>query len=746
MCRVVDGGSARALFEHHLNMALPALTPPDPQKLLLQDDPMRTLAPELKKAAQASVEEFEPPDAFGSTAFASDWFWFITPPADLLPPWGLRQRDLELRRFAYNPHNWLAIGAITNEINRYAATPWELKGGRSDTEQFTDVFQNAEFDEGYGTFITKVLWDYFTQDFGAVIEVVAGGDPNGPIGNRPVLGLNHLDSLRCIATGNLEYPIIYWSHRTGTMHRMHRERVIRIIDMPSPEERAYNNGLCALSRVIAIVNAQILLSKHQNESLSDMPPTGLMTLQNVKPGEWMQVMAQYEAGRKADGASVYRNFAYMESQNPGEAVKAEVIRFSMLPDNFSYREYIEMYVNGTALGLGIDPQDIWPLTGQALGTGAQSQVLHAKGKSKTFGTLMRKFERVWNIAVLPEALEFTHKYNDPLSDQEEAATAKLWIEAANLAPASAEQKLQLIANKVPAYADVLLDESGQLRLPDVDKKPVGVLGDGIISEDANTLAANVETPVTQTDSGGSTPVALLGQRGTADEGTIGKALPERPGLDAGVDEPGHAGTASSPQDAALRRRGLDLGDAVVKDIQATRLDFEGDFADAVSAAQDDDISRRRFGIVARALITRYGRQAYTDGLEEGGVEEGMSDEDRSTTNSLIAEQSSYVTDFADRLFDGSEATPEARASAWFQKSVYPFYLAGLQSSDSDGLYEWVYGDTEHCADCQRLNGQKHRMSEWMDSGWLPKSSELECHGDNCSCELVKARGRASGEY
>lgn len=708
---------------------------------------MKTLDPEERKRLQQSVREFEPPDSMGGSLFQADSFWFVSNPQDILPLWGLRASDRALREFSYAEHNTLAIGAITNLIKRYVSTPWELKGEADVTERFTDVFQNAEFGEGYSNFMTKVLWDYFTQDFGAVIEVIGAGEADKPI-KGPVLGLSHLDSLRCVATGNLEFPVIYWSQRTGMMHRLHRSRVVRVVDMPSPVERAYNNGICALRRMISIANAQILLGKHQNESLSDLPPTGLLLLSNVKPGDWEQVMYQYEAGRKRDGGQVHRTIARMESENPEEKVGAEFLRFSVAPEGFDYQQYVEIHVNYIALALGEDPQDIWPLTGQALGTGAQSQVLHAKGKGKAFGSLMRTFERIWNIAVLPPELEFTHKYNDPLSDQEEAATAKIWIEAANLAPASAEQKLQLIANKVPAFADVLLDEQGQLRLPDVDEKPVGYLGNGIITEDAATLAEAPDESGVSTDGQQSTsaPVSLLGQRAGADEGAVDKSLPGRPGLVSGVAERGDAGVMASSGIRDSRRGRHALGNLAQKDIQSTRLDFEGDFADAISAAQDDDMSRRRFGIVARALITRYGRQAYGDGLEEGGVEGGLSQDDQQAANSLIAEQSSYVSDFADNLFDGSEADPDARASMWFQKSIYPFYLAGLQSGDEDGMYEWVYGDTEHCEDCQRLNGQKHRMSEWVDSGWLPKSDELECHGFNCQCELVKTRGRASGSY
>lgn len=49
---------------------------------------------------------------------------------------------------------------------------------------------------------------------------------------------------------------------------------------------------------------------------------------------------------------------------------------------------------------------------------------------------------------------------------------------------------------------------------------------------------------------------------------------------------------------------------------------------------------------------------------------------------------------------------------------------------------WVYGPTEHCVDCIRLNGQVHTREEWIDSGWRPQGGMLACTGRHCQCELV----------
>lgn len=727
---------------------------------------MNTLPDEIRKPAQQSVREFESKTSLG-TSLSGDAFLYVLPQSDILPAWGLRARDRELRRFWYATHNTLIQYAITNLIGRYTQTPWEISGGKILVKRFTEVFQEAEFGEGYDNFISKVLLDFFTQDFGAVVEIIGAGDPSKPL-KGSVLGLAHLDSLRCVATGNLEYPIVYWSAKTGKMHRMHATRVLRLVDMPSTEERAFNNGLCALSRIISVANVQILLGKHMNESLSDMPPTGFLALTNVKPGDWEQMMRQYEAGRTTEGASVYRNIARLESSNPAEEVKAQFIRFSMTPEGFNRREYIEVDVNMVAGGLGEDPQEIWPLTGAPLGTGTQSKILHAKGNAKTFGKLMRMFERIWNIAVLPKDLEFKHKFEDRISDQEEADTAQKWIDAANAAQLSTEQRLQLIANKVPAFADVLLDEAGNIRLPDNDPK---LDEQQTIGEDGTTLTTlpvgEQATMDGESDlmtlelKHGSEHLRITGIPDTEAHGGIipnsayagrDRTVAPRQGAGLRTRDALHLGRSEYPaRDGRVARSELVADGVLNKEIQSTLIDFENDIQDAIEAGQEGDESRRRFGIIMRALLRRYGTQAYKDGLTDGGVEtDALEGDDQSVFNDWLATQSGYVTSFADTLFSGeSEIDAESRSALWGRKSLMSAYELGRESADRNGMYEFTGIDgVESCATCQRLSGQKHRLWEYNEKNLNPRGQVFvgECKGFRCQHYLEKTTGRARGNW
>jgi hypothetical protein len=567
--------------------------------------------------------------------------------------------------------------------------------------------QNVEFGEGWEAFWTKVLIDYYTQDFGAVIEIIGAGSPDKPLRGQ-VQGLAHLDRQRCVATGNLEYPIVYYNEVTGsktnkpTFHRMHHTRVLRFVDLPSPIERAFGNGLCALSRIISVANAQILMNRYINEKLVNAPPAGLVTFGNVSGEDVKRFREQYLADRSEQGSSTYQPLMHMQSKDPSHPIEVEFVPFAQLPDHFNLREYIEVQVNMIALALGEDPQDIWPLTGQSLGTGTQSKVLAAKGRAKAFANLLKRVERALNLWILPESLEFQFKFTDGERDKEEAETAKVWVDTVNATAAMSDmEKRQLLANRIPAFADVLLDEAGNVRLIDDD-----------VQTDETTATDDVTLEPTD-------------------------------------------GTQPEPAEAEIENAADEASDDVAteaKDYLQTESEFIRNLSDLIQGGLDRDITSRRFDTLMRAQLTRQGRRAYIDGLADGGVElgdDGLDEDDQSTIATWLAEQSGYITNFVSTLYSDTPGVNDvtARAIMWANKSLDPIYQKGLLAADKNGLYTWILGATEeHCGDCARLSGQKHRLKEWHKKGWLPKADKLACKGFECKCQLARARGRAQGRF
>lgn len=671
------------------------------------------------EARRHTVQEFEARDSAGIPAELLWMYGFQR--ADLLPVWGDPSRDRVARETYRSPYNGMVQGAFAGLIKRVISTPFELKGGDRSRKYYQDLLVNAQFGDfggGWRGYLSRLLLDFLTLDFGGVTEIIGPGDPTRPIAGK-VLGIAHLDSLRCTATGNPEFPILYWSRKSGKLHRLHHTRVARLVDMPDGDEWARGLGLSAFSRIIATAQQLMLMSKYGIQRLDDLPPAGLVVVNGVRRGEWTDQRKLYEMERQKDGADTWANVMVMESLDPSIKAEVNLVSFSNLPEHFNPREYYEILVNALALQLGVDPQDIWPLTGATIGTGTQSEVLASKARGKMFGDILSVLERFINWYILPEDMEFQFQYQDDEADKNQADIAQAQVATAqtllNVLGSSTDARnivVKYLVDVNETFRDALTDDAGNLiELTDDDPKP------------------DLQPPLQE--------------------------LPEQENVLADGTPAGPAGTNPAVVDDNKSTGGLrDLPGGLAaarKDIQATRLDFEDDVVDLLKTATHDDLGRQRFGIVFRALIRKYGQKAYEDGLAEGGVESPPDDDDLATIARLVGDQSAYVTAIGDALFKGGATISdyEGKATLWFNKSIMPFRNAGIMSADQNGMYEFAGSDgAESCATCSRLKGQVHRFKDWVRKQLRPRedTSNFECGGWRCEHLLVKTRGRARGGY
>lgn len=631
----------------------------------------------LVQTEQFSVRQFFP-GTYGGVIGGDSLTFFVTNP-DLLPSWGTYACDRALRLLHYTQFNALWGGAVNVFIQKILSTPYEISGGKNLTFQWQDIFFASDFGEGYDFMMTKVLTDYLTLNRGGFIEKVSYGDPDTPLepGAR-IIGLNHLDPLRIIMTGNREYPYIYYSEYTGAYHRMHYTRVLRLTHAVSPITTLYGMGKSVLYDAMTVANAQINLGKAQNESLSDMPPAGIVVFNNVKGENVAEVMAQFEADRNRDGAHIYRAPLDIEGKDPAQPVTVEFIPLAQMPSDWDYEKYMKTHVNLLALVMGLDPQDIWPLSSHALGSGAQSQILAQKTSGKGPGYLLTQLERLWNT-VLPRSLQFKYKASNAQQGMETAQIALQWSQTLNpITWMSDDEKRMIMANQVEAFADALYDEQGNLiRLDDVDpKEPQDVT----MLDDAASNTDNL--PVNQQTTAGDTEQVNT----QATDKPVKKIL------------------------------------SIHKDYDATQEAYISDLAAVIQDGIDRVSTKSQTGSRFRGVIVRYGKPAYQDGLEVGGVDPNELDEDDLR---LIADynvwDSVYVTDIVDEIYSeaGLSGTAEDRAAKWIN-TLNRFYYGGLASADKNGMYEFTGDDgKENCATCASLKGTRHRMKWWTEHELRP---------------------------
>lgn len=669
-----------------------------------------TLDQTIVQNEQYSVRQFSPSTWGG---FIGDSLGFLWPAAnrDLIAAWGTRECDVALRVLHYTQQNALWGGAVNVWIEKVIGTPYEISGGRNLTMQWQDIFFETDFGEGYDFMLSKFLTDYLTLNRGGFIELVTKGDPSTPIqeGAR-ILGLNHLDALRIIFTGNLEWPYLYQSEWTGQLHKMHTSRVLHLSHHPSPNTSMFGMGKSCLFDALSTAYGQIRMGRHKNELLSDLPPPGIVLFNNVKADEVETAMRQFDYERIRDGENIYRAPLQLSSLNPAQPASVTFVPLSTVPEGYDPKAFMETDVNLMALVLQLDPQDIWPLQSAALGSGQQSYILNQKSRAKGPYYMTTRLERMWNQRALPVSLKFINKAPNAEADREVAESAASWVDTANKATfMTPDEKRQLVANQVPAFEDVLTDELGQLRLYDVDPKtPEQIIAAGDIVE--------TDTPLD---------------------------LPETTGNSETTDTMTDADLEDTPADE----------EQVAKDIDATGAAFISDVQAAIEDGIDRVTTKAGMASRVRGAIVRYGKKAFQDGLEDGGVDKDALDEDdlRTIADDNVAD-SVYVSNLANEVYSeaGLVGTAQERAALWIS-SLNRFYYHGIDSADKNGMYKFVGDDgVENCRTCKALKGQVHRMKDWMRKQLVPglDHDNFECGTwePNCAHYLEKTTDKAQGNW
>lgn len=609
-------------------------------------------------------------------------------------------RQSLLARLATNPQSSMWSGAVAGLIKQVTSTPWEIKGKRR-VRYFQDILLDAEYGAGWEAMLQKLLWDFINSDDGAVLQLIGRGDPSQPLARELITGISVLASSQCYFTGNPEHPVWYQDVLTSELHKLHWSRVIRFVDQPLSDPRLRGRGMCALSRASAYVQQNIVQNIYIGEMMDNSPPPGiLLWKQGGQAGPIKTMWQAYNMARQQGKTGIYGPMAeYINTANDVE-LKVELMRFAQAPEGFDPHKAEQSQAMGMARALGVDPQDLMPMQGGAFGTNTQSRVLDKKGSGKMLAHILKMLERAINTRILPESLKYTAKSRDSEQSQADAVIANQHLDAAqklsSMPNAPADAALRYIASTVPAMADILLDEDGELRLAYDDD----------VEED---------TPVLTDSQGGS------------------EVEEDAPVVDGNV------------KALWLEHR---------KDFEAIAGDFRNRFAPVVFEINDGGIdASRRADSIMRSIMRNETMKAMLRGLKDGGVDvTRLGAKDMRTYSGLWAEHSKYITNFVSRMFgygqgriERSEAAVRQTVDLWANKTLREFYIAGLAMADADGMYRWVLGKTEkHCPDCIRLDKQVHRLSEWRKAGAVPGSSQLACWGGNCDCKFVKTNEKPRG--
>lgn len=609
----------------------------------------------------------------------------------LLPAYGTQDRERALRRLYRNPHNTIIQGAFAGLASKVVSTPFEISAPTADeSANAQDMLRLAHFGKGFEYLFSVTVLNYMRHDRGAWWELIGYGEPDAPMVGSPV-AVACLDPLRCYPTGDREYPILYWSPK-GALHKMHRTRVYQIVDMPDGDDDYPDTGLCALSRAVAIADREMQMGRYVSARLDDKPKPGLAIGRNLTVDERDAAFARYRAEKGLDDRPEWGETTWFFGVDPREEVKIEMLSFSEAPEKFDYVQYVPLDVKQLALAIGVDIQELWELSGGGIGTGTQSQILAAKSRGKTFGRLLKGIERGMNFYVLPPRCEFSWKYRDPQEDAERAAIASQYAGIAVQLEALIGKRaaIQLLANQVEAFRDVLLDSEGRVRLPDDDQQPQAPTSS--IDDAVNTETQNAPAP-------------MDGQQADA---------------------------AAAP---------------AFKEWSATTTGATTEFVRLVNTARNDEITRRTLTTRLRKWLKDWGEQAYLDGMQEAGDEAtALTLDDKAVVQAWLAVQATFTSAFSKEIFTSglSDMQLASRADAWVQNSLGEIKLKGFMKVKRTAHFKWVVNEAaEHCVSCQRLKGHVHPLSTWVRYNVRPKSPVLQCW-IGCKCTLEETNEANTG--
>ncbi len=301
-----------------------------------------------------------------------------------LPPGPSKHRDGILAASRSVENMWAA--AVYRAVTKQAALGFRIED-QADSERRInrahDLLLTAD-GAGWVSFVQKIFIDYLTTDNGCFIEIARSSTAAG----SRIMGLYHLDSLRCERTNDPERPVIYYANRR--YHELRDYQVVSMADMPSPRVEAYGAGECAASRAWNTILKLAAIETYFREKVSGQRNLAIHIVNGLSSKQLKDALATSAEDVKNANFVVYRGSTVIPMM--GDAVPTiATIPLAEVPDGFDAdserRDAYLRYANA----LGVPVQDIQPLSGQGLGTGAQSIVLDEAAEGQGLAAGRKKF-------------------------------------------------------------------------------------------------------------------------------------------------------------------------------------------------------------------------------------------------------------------------------------------------------------------------------------------------------------------
>ena len=454
----------------------------------------------IDNGKSVTANDLEALRRFGTTS--GPVYFFMLPQhgdqtdSDVLPPqppaYGTRERDALLRTLSFRESMW--GDAVYKAASRIASFGWTIDDANASErriKRLQDLLHESDFGAGWVKFILKVVKDYISTDNGAFVEIIRAGMAQG----SRIVGLRHLDSLRCWRTGDPQYPVIY-TDLLGHYHIMRDYQIMHFVDMPSSDPILRGIGQCAASRAYQPVAKLIALERYITEKLVGRKPMALYFVNGVAPQQLETVVQSGIEEALSQGFVTYMGAIVMSTMRP-EAPQVASIELSGLPDRVdAVSERRDAYLK-IAHAIGIFIGELQPLEGQ-YGTGTQSVILTESAQGQGLASFVAQWDQLISRDVCPKTTTFAFTNEDDLRDQRTRA------DISDLRAKTRAQMVQTGEMTPEQAAQMAVDQDEMPReFIERDMTPEGTISDDERLPAEGERREESETPADDEETGGA---------------------------------------------------------------------------------------------------------------------------------------------------------------------------------------------------------------------------------------------------
>lgn len=626
------------------------------------------------------------PDKF----FQSVYRW--TKKMEMLEPtWGATRGDFVDNRIRdewlmavarEEPHLGSVLStAVTMDANRQ----YRLIGGRNQVNRFVKRFQDFDNGQGFRTLQEFNAYNYYATDLGAIVEIETQGKKG------PLLNLYHTDPTR-FRLGRKR--ILKYDGQTIWQP----EQYYRLASQKTTQDKYNQLGYCAVSRCIKLAQTMLAIVTHNLEKLGHIAPKGILFIQaeDLTQESWEEAME----ARKAVYITNTGNQYYDEVVTiVDRAAKGDLLALSQLPDGFDTFMFTDYMLKAYALAFNRDVRAFWSLNSGNFGGGTEATLQSEKA---TYGgaaefVLASQEQIQW---LLPDSLLFEYEVDDTRGKFQKAEVNQLLIMAAKdlvEIGLDSEKCLQWLAEQ-------------------------GVIPAEWTSEAENDVAEN---------------------------GVLKERYLELEHVRRAID--------LFPDESLVMYESPSLHNPIGKTVRlfdkakyANRKNYRGVTVEDYAPEQDTNRGNFMYTAAIIAYFESFTRDLTEEEQEAYDYAQELIDSGNLTDRSVDNLQSMIIPIVSDAMIlslvvlrrKSNSAGEDAELNnpdRWNSRLAYFTMLGTLYSADSEDRFTWHYGDTEHCGDCEELNGVTKTAAEWIEDGRVPKGTMLECRGYYCQCEVVPER-------